>query len=130
MSTAGADTEAHHGSPSRDDPETTRPRPTSRTCPVCSTPFRPLGRQKFCSDRCRKTAWRRRHQPTVEPAAVPAENDRRAGTVYECPECNQRLLGVQRCDDCGVFMRRVSAGGPCPHCQEPVALIDLLDPQG
>lgn len=36
------------------------------------------------------------------------------------------LLGQQRCDDCGVFSRRVGPGGPCPHCNEPVALVDLL----
>lgn len=115
-------------SPSRDDPETTPTEPTDRICPVCDAPFRPVGRQHFCSSRCRKTAWRRRHQPAAAAAPVPARSDRRDNTVYQCPECGERQLGVQRCDQCAVFMRRVSAGGPCPHCSEPVALTDLLDP--
>ena len=31
-----------------------------------------------------------------------------------------------RCPDCGIFCRRVGPGGPCPHCDEPVALTDLV----
>jgi hypothetical protein len=54
------------------------------------------------------------------------ERATRAATVYECPTCETRFLGVQRCADCGVFCRRVGPGGPCPHCDEPVALADLL----
>ena len=30
------------------------------TCPVCWTTFQPVGRQRFCSGNCRKTAWSRR----------------------------------------------------------------------
>ncbi|MGH2608690.1 MAG: hypothetical protein ACRDHF_06325 [Tepidiformaceae bacterium] len=47
-------------------------------------------------------------------------------TIYECPACDIRYLGQQRCADCGVFCRRVGPGGLCPHCDEPVALADLL----
>jgi len=50
----------------------------------------------------------------------------RAATVYVCPSCDARFLGEQRCPDCGLFCRRVGPGGPCPHCEEPVALVDLL----
>ena len=46
-------------------------------------------------------------------------------TIYQCPECGQRYLGQQRCDDCGTFCRRIGPGGPCPHCDEPVAIKDL-----
>jgi hypothetical protein len=46
--------------------------------------------------------------------------------VYECPVCGARFLGEQRCPDCNVFCRRLGPGGPCPHCDEPVALADLL----
>jgi hypothetical protein len=92
-------------------------------CPVCGRPFRPVGRRRFCSDACRQTAWRRR-QPTPFPA-VPAR-PARAAIVYECPACGTRLLGEQRCADCNVFCRRVGPGGPCPHCDEPVAVADLL----
>jgi hypothetical protein len=50
-------------------------------------------------------------------------------TVYVCPSCETRFLGQQRCPDCGLFCRRVGPGGPCPHCEEPVALADLLPPR-
>jgi hypothetical protein len=46
--------------------------------------------------------------------------------VYEGPVCGARFLGEQRCPDCNVFCRRLGPGGPCPHCDEPVALADLL----
>lgn len=87
-------------------------------CPVCTRPFVPVGRQRVCSAACRQLAWRRRHPTT------------RAATVYECPSCETRYLAQQRCPDCGLFCRRVGPGGLCPHCDEPVALTDLLPPAG
>jgi len=107
-------------SPLRNDARNDRgPRP----CPVCQQPFSPQGRQRVCSAACRQAVWRRRHPPLVVP--IP-EHSTRATTVYECPSCETRLLGVQRCADCGVFCRRVGPGGSCPHCDEPVAIVDLL----
>ena len=105
--------------PSRDDPETI-------TCPICQRRFTPTGRQRYCTSACRKTAYRRRHHDPPAPLPVPAARPRRHFTVYECPDCEQRLLGEQRCPDCGIFARRIAIGGPCPHCGEPVALTDLL----
>jgi hypothetical protein len=58
---------------------------------------------------------------------VPAGRSRREFTVYECPGCGDRLLGEQRCEGCGTFARRVGPGGACPHCDQPVAVADLLD---
>src|SRR2546429_693695 len=49
------------------------------------------------------------------------------GTVYYCPDCGTRYLGVQRCEDCDRFCRRLGAGGLCPCCDEPVALKDLVE---
>jgi hypothetical protein len=92
-------------------------------CPVCEHPFAPVGRQRVCSAACRQAAWRRRH-PTSQP--VVSSRAARVATIYECPSCDARYLGVQRCSDCGVFCRRVGPGGLCPHCDEPVALADLL----
>jgi hypothetical protein len=48
-------------------------------------------------------------------------------TVYQCPSCDRRYLGEQRCEDCNVFARRVGPGGSCPHCDEPVAVTDLVE---
>ena len=46
-------------------------------------------------------------------------------TVYECPECEQRML-ERRCPDCHLFTRRLGSGGHCPHCEEPVLITELL----
>ncbi len=109
-----------HPIPSRDDKGTT-------VCPICQTYFTPTGRQIYCSTPCRKTAFRRRHQSTTAALTIPAIRHRRDYTIYECPECGERLYAEQRCPDCGSFARRVGIGGPCPHCDQPVALSDLLD---
>jgi predicted RNA-binding Zn-ribbon protein involved in translation (DUF1610 family) len=107
-------------SPSRDDPATT-------PCPVCQACFTPTGRQRYCSTPCRKTAFRRRHADPATTVVVPDGRPRRQITIYECPDCGQRLLGEQRCSDCGTFARRVGVGGTCPDCDAPVAVEDLLD---
>ncbi len=110
-----------------DPPTPSRNDDLTIACPVCGTAFRPAGRRRFCSDACRQAAWRQRH-PTPLPA-VPARPPR-AAVVYECPECSTRSLGEQRCPDCHLFCRRVGPGGPCPHCDEPVAVADLITSEG
>jgi hypothetical protein len=73
--------------PSGDDMATTS---SLSSCPVCGTPFVRVRRQRYCSDTCRRTAWRRRHaavQP--EPALIPATRRRRDSTVYECGDCDE-----------------------------------------
>lgn len=107
------------GSPSRDDAGT-------KSCPVCGKRFLPVGRQRHCSGRCRKTAFRRRHQDPV-PVAIPEVCPRRPHTVYECG-CGARALGEQRCGECGTFGRAVGVGGLCPACDEPVAVTELVHP--
>jgi predicted nucleic acid-binding Zn ribbon protein len=79
-----------------------------------------------CSDRCRQALWRRRHQPTPIPPALPKALPRRTYTIYECDDCGTRRLGEQRCE-CGRFMRRVGPGGLCPCCSEPITTEELLD---
>lgn len=106
--------------PSRDDPATI-------TCPVCQTYFTPTGRQIYCSTPCRKTAFRRRRQSPSAAVTIPAKRARRDYTIYECPDCGERLYGEQRCPQCGTFTRRIGIGGTCPHCDQPVELSDLLD---
>ena len=103
--------------PLRNESETMR-------CAVCGTAFHPLGRQRFCDAACRQAAWRGRHAPPQLPA-IPAQVVRLA-TVYVCTECDTRYLGEQRCPDCQRFCKRVGPGGPCPHCDEPVAVADLI----
>jgi hypothetical protein len=99
-------------SPSRDDTGT-------MTCPVCQSRFTPAGRQRYCSSVCRKTAWRRRQDQPLTPV-IPAARPRRDHTIYECPECGQRLAGEQRCPDCGDYSPGGSASaGPARTAASP-----------
>lgn len=107
------------GSPLRDDGVTIEP-----TCPACQGPLTPRGRRRYCSAACRQRAYRLRHGAHA-PIAL-ARRAPKATTVYECPACERRLLAEQRCPDCQVFCRRVGLGGACPHCDEAVAVADLL----
>src|SRR5437879_5212521 len=96
------------------------------TCPACGRLNVASGRKQYCDDACKARAYRMRHRnPQVATLAAPAGRPRRPITVYECPACGLRTVGCQRCE-CGSFMARVGLGGPCPHCEEPVAVIDLL----
>lgn len=92
-------------------------------CGFCGTGFVPVGRQQWCSDRCRQAVWRRRTAVPRPVLALPAKPD----TVYECPKCATHYLGEQYCPDCFTFCRNIGPGGPCPHCGDPVAVGDLTD---
>jgi hypothetical protein len=100
-------------------------------CPICRVRrFVPIGRKRVCSPACRQAAFRRRHSAAGDVLVVPPHRPRRDRTIDECPSCEARYLGNQRCSECGVFCRRVGAGGLCPECGEPVAVADLLDGVG
>jgi rubrerythrin len=58
---------------------------------------------------------------------LPGLRSRTEGTVYECDGCGERFIGAQRCESCNLFARRIGAGGPCPHCDEPVAITELVE---
>jgi hypothetical protein len=94
---------------------------TATICGVCGRTFNRHGRQQWCSTECRQSAWRRR-RAVPPPPPPPAKQI----TVYECEDCGNRYLGEQRCDDCNRWCRRIGPGGLCPHCDEPVALADIL----
>lgn len=99
--------------PVRDDTAT-------MACRACGSAFDRLGRQLFCSTTCRQTAWRARRSAPVAPVVTRSE------TVYECPSCEARYLGEQRCEECNTWCRRIGPGGSCLCCEEPVAVSDLL----
>ena len=105
-------------SPSRNDGVTI-------ACAVCGRHVTAVGRRRFCSHACRQAAFRQRQQVATTVPATPRPVPRTT-TVYECPACGTRFLGEQRCAECNVFCRRVGPGGPCPHCDEPVTVTDLL----
>ena len=110
------------GSPSCHDTVTIT---TTTPCPVCQHPFTPVGRQTYCGDACRAAAYRRRRHTPRAPITIPKTQPRRPITVYQCDTCAIRTLGTQRCNDCGTFMRRIGIGGPCPSCDEPIAINEL-----
>jgi hypothetical protein len=103
-----------------------------RRCAGCGQGFVPTGRQRHCSSACRKRVFRARRSVAAHAAGqamVSAGRARREHTVYECPDCGNRQLGVQRCAECGRFARAAGLGGACPGCGDPVTLADLdLDP--
>jgi hypothetical protein len=90
-------------------------------CEICGVRFIPQGRQRYCDTPCRQTAWRRRKAAPRHPVVA------KASIVYECGSCGTRLIGIQRCEDCNTWARRVGPGGCCPHCDEPVAVSDLIE---
>ena len=90
-------------------------------CALCGTPFPPSGRRQWCSDACRQAAFRRRR--AAPRPVLPTRN----ATIYQCPTCETRYLGEQRCHHCNTFCRRLGPGGTCPHCDEPVTITDLTD---
>ena len=97
------------------------------SCSVCGGPL-PAGRPRTtCSDACRQAAWRRRHQPQLTPAPPPPAVARKPRTVYECPDCGTRALGVQFCEECHTFMHRLGYGGISPCCGEAVTYDELTE---
>ncbi len=107
----------------RDDTATTATTPNPTACLRCGVAFDRLGRQRFCSTVCRQSAWRQRRAAPIEPIVAKAD------VVYECPDCDARYLGDQRCELCNRWCRRVGPGGCCPNCLEPVAITDILSPE-
>lgn len=97
------------------------------SCPACGLTFVGDSRRVWCSDACRQRGFRlRRSGPDETPILFPRRlRLPKDLIVYQCPQCEARYLGEQRCDDCQVFCRRLGPGGLCPHCAEPVAVVDV-----
>src|SRR5919201_3615391 len=104
---------------------------SSSACLICGAALSPT-QQRYCTRACQQRAYRLRHQSPVrlDLTQVRAELQRRRQllqhTVYECPTCQTRSVGDQRCADCNTFTRRVGPGGNCPECDAVVLLTDLL----
>jgi len=122
---------SRYGSPDSTDAQGTIDVRDSRSCPVCQATL-PSCRARYCSDACKQRAYRLRQTDTSPLDLDALTADLRARqvlitrTVYECPSCEARFLGDQRCPDCHVFCRRLGLGGLCPHCDDPVTLAELL----
>jgi hypothetical protein len=101
-------------------------------CPVCGQTFTPTPRQiprrRYCSDRCRKTAWRHRHpghrsRPCDLPPAVPRPGDV-APAVPRPGDVAPAISGPDHIPDANPT--RAEPAARCPHCTRPVAVIALL----
>jgi endogenous inhibitor of DNA gyrase (YacG/DUF329 family) len=82
---------------------TTDPRTT--TCPICWTTFttnQPL--RLYCSHRCKKTAYQRRHQPHHTGQPQPAEQQTTPTPPQPQPAAHRN----------------------CPHCGQPITIVALL----
>jgi hypothetical protein len=122
---------SRYGSPDPTDDQAAADPRGGRACPVCQTPIT-SARARYCSDACKQRAYRLRQTDTTPfdldalTTNLRARHALVAQTVYECPACETRLLGEQRCPDCHVFCRRLGLGGLCPHCDDPFTLAELL----
>lgn|SRR3954454_5944705 len=115
-------------------PTASSPDSSGPVCPMCQCPL-PGPRAHYCSPACRQRAFRLRHPsaPSAPPAPLTDVIARlrhqrvlAAHTVYECPQCNERQLGEQRCPECHLFCRAVGVGGTCPDCDAVILLVDLV----
>lgn len=83
---------------------------------MCWTPFQRLGRQRFCSSNCRKTAWARTHKQD-KPAG---NSDRGTDTViYACTACQTQYYCQQFCYKCNQPAKAIGYGDLYPRPDEP-----------
>lgn len=84
-------------SPWSDDSATIGNSVPERACTVCGCQFVSIGRRIYCSVTCKHLAYRRRHQGLASSAVVAWGNKkpRRSVSVYQCPSCGMRELGIQ-----------------------------------
>ena len=106
--------------------------PSASTCVVCGAALS-TRQQRYCTRACQQHAYRARHQLPVslDLLRLRAELQRQRRllqhTVYECPTCQTRVLGEQRCAECNTFTRRIGLGGNCLECDAVILLTDLTD---
>jgi ribosomal protein L32 len=99
-------------------------------CLVCGAALT-SSRARYCSRAHQQQAFRLRHQsgpPDLQRLRQDLQRRHAvvARTIYECPNCGERLVGERRCPDCGLFTRAIGLGGHCPECDTPLLLVDLL----
>jgi hypothetical protein len=117
--------------PSREPSRTASSSPTCLVCGVAlSTP-----QQRYCTRACQQHAYRLRHQRPAHldlpllRAKLKRQQTLLQHTVYECPTCDTRAIGEQRCAECNTFTRRIGLGGSCPECDTVILLTDLIGQQ-
>ena len=97
------------------------------TCPVCQRPFTPQGKRRWCSEGCRVAAWRRRRQQAGPAITLPPARPRRPITVTSATAAPPAPWDSNAATNAAPSCAKLQLGGPCPHCDEPVAVTELLD---
>lgn len=99
----------------------THPIPTgTASCPICRDPFTATQPQhRYCSERCRKTAWRRRHARSGDQDAVP--HPRGVPTVVP-----RRVPRPRDVPTVAAASPETAPPTRCPHCGGQIAVISLL----
>lgn len=105
---------------------------TTGRCAACGQLFTTTAHQRpqrrFCSERCRKNHWQRRHGPQRHRATVaahPTVAARRDDVVPRPTDVVGRLVDVGGTAEDIVAPPGASAAR-CPHCARPIAVINLL----
>jgi hypothetical protein len=131
-----------------------RPRTSStpvcdRSCDASTATLRPIrhcanancttlldsARSIYCSPACKQRCYRARRASSrlASVGTHPSKRvrtDRVAHSVYECPSCGERFIGLRRCPECNLFLANLGLGGACVHCDEPLLLAELLGDGG
>jgi hypothetical protein len=107
------------------DDGVTMPSSNQVRCADCGRSFPRHGRARFCSHACRQRSFRARHGAHSLPLFQLPRRTRDL-TVFECPECEDRFLGQNRCESCNKFCRSLGYGLACSHCDEPLVLNEIL----
>ena len=97
-----------------------------KQCPACGLTFLGDRRRIWCSRGCRQKGF---HMRRDWPEQAPIVFRRRlspAVTVFRCPACGTRALGQDTCPACATPSNSLGPGGPCPHCSQPVAVVDVM----
>jgi predicted nucleic acid-binding Zn ribbon protein len=91
--------------------------PTS--CAHCGTaiplPTGRAARRRYCSDPCRKAAWRHRHRDRLA-----------VGDIVPNVVPGHVVVPTASRDD----LPTPGSGHRCPHCRQPLAIISVLIPAG
>lgn len=102
------------------DPTPTGTPAGSATCPICRNPFTATQPQhRYCCERCRKTAWRRRH-PRSRAGQDPT------GDAVPRPDTVPRPRDVPRDVPAVAAPPQTAPPTRCPHCAGPITVISLL----
>jgi hypothetical protein len=97
-------------------------------CARCGTPIpTPAGRaarKRYCSDSCRKAAWRDRHRDDIPDNHVPTH------VPHIVPHIVPHVVPVAVPTPSQDDVPTPGSQHRCPHCRQPLAIISVVIPAG